>query len=48
MPEALISAAGYLRQLSEVQDDDPIEIKPALLEQVELAAQSAKKELSGE
>lgn len=48
MPEALTSAAGYLRQISEVEDDDPIEVKPILLEQLELAAQRAKKEMSGE
>lgn len=48
MSEALRLAAGYLRQLSEVEDDDPIEIKPALLEQLESAAQGAKKEMSGE
>lgn len=48
MHEALTSAAGYLRQLSEVEDDDPIEVKPILLQRLESAAQSAKKEMSGE
>ncbi|KAA6408891.1 MAG: hypothetical protein FRX48_07235 [Lasallia pustulata] len=45
MPEALTSAAGYLRQLSELEDDDPIEIKPVLLQYLESAAQGAKKEM---
>ena len=48
MPEALSAAAGYLRQIAEVKDDDPIEIKPVLLERLESAAQGAKKEMSGE
>lgn len=48
MPDALTSAAGYLRQISEAEDDDPIEVKPILLQQLESAAQSAKKDMSGE
>ena len=48
MPEALTSAAGYLRQLSELEDDDPIEIKPVLLQQLESAAEGVKKEMLGE
>jgi len=47
MSETLNSAAGYLKQLSELEGDDAIEVKPAIVDQIESAAQDAQQELSG-
>ena len=45
MPEILEATCGFLRQIPEIDDKDPIEVPPGLLEELENAATEAKKEL---
>lgn len=45
MPEILEAACGYLRQIPNLDDKDPIEVPPDLLQVLDNAATEAKKEL---
>ena len=45
MPEILDVACGYLRQFPDMDDKDPIEVPPDLLQVLDSAATEAKKEL---
>lgn len=45
MPEILEATCGFLRQIPDIDDKDPIEVPPGLLEELDNAATEAKKEL---
>ena len=45
MPDILEATCGYLRQLPNMDDKDPIEVPPDLLQELADAATKAKKEL---
>ena len=45
MPEILKATHDYLQQLSKLDDEDPIEVSPMLLQSLEDAAKEAKDEL---
>lgn len=45
MPDILEATCGYLRQLPNMDDKDPIEVSPDLLQELNDAATEAKKEL---
>ena len=45
MPEILEATRGFLRQISDTDDKDPIEVPPGLLQELDNAATAAKKEL---
>lgn len=45
MPEILEATSGFLRQIPDIDDNDPIEIPPGLLQELDDAATEAKKEL---
>ena len=45
MPEILEATSGFLRQIPDIDDNDPIEIPPGLLQELDNAATEAKKEL---
>lgn len=44
-PEILEATCGFLRQIPDLDDRDPIKVPPALLQELENAATEAKKEL---
>lgn len=45
MPEILEATCGFLRQLPDLDDKDPIEVPPDLLQVLDTAATEAKMEL---
>lgn len=45
MPEILEATCGFLRQIPDLDDEDPIEVPPDLLQELDKAATEAKKEL---
>lgn len=45
MPDILKATHNYLRQLSKLDDEDPIEVSPMLLQALEDASKEAKDEL---
>lgn len=45
MPQILEATYGYLRQIHDLDDKDPIKVPPSLLQVLENAATEAKKEL---
>ena len=45
MPEILEATCGFLRQIPDIDDNDPIEVPPGLLQELDNAATEAKKEL---
>lgn len=47
MPEILEATCGFLRQIPDLDDKDPIEVPPDLLQVLDNAAMEAKKELEG-
>ena len=44
MPEILEATYGYLRQIPNLDDKDPIEVPPSLLQAIKIAKVEAKKE----
>ena len=45
MPDILKATHDYLQQLSKLDDEDPVEVSPMLLQTLEDAAKEAKAEL---
>ena len=45
MPDVLKATHDYLQQLSKLDDEDPIEVAPMLIQALEDAAKEAKGEL---
>ena len=45
MPEILEATCGFLRQIPDLDDKDPIEVPPDLLQALDNAATEAKMEL---
>ena len=45
VPEILEATCGFLRQIPDSDDADPIDVSPALLQELENAATEAKGEL---
>ena len=45
VPEILEATSGFLRQIPDLDDKEPIEIPPGLLQELVNAAAEAKKEL---
>ena len=45
MPEILEATCGFLRQIPDLDDKDPIQVTPDLLQELDNAATEAKKEL---
>lgn len=45
MPEILEATCGFLRRVSDLDDKDPIEVPPDLLQVLDNAATEAKEEL---
>ena len=45
IPEVLEATCGFLRQISDFDDKDPIEVPPDLLQALDNAATEAKQEL---
>lgn len=45
MPEILEATRGFLRQIPDLDDKDPIEVPPDLLQVLDSAAIEARKEL---
>ena len=45
MPEILEATCGFLRQIPDLDDKDPIQVPPDLLQVLDDAATEAKKEL---
>jgi hypothetical protein len=47
MPEVLQSTAKYLKECLRDDAEDPVEVRPELIERLEEASHSAKEDLSG-
>ena len=47
MPAILEATCGFLHQLPDVDDKDPIEVPPGLVQALDNAAKEAKEELQG-
>lgn len=45
MPEIIEATCGFLRQIPDLDDKDPIEVPPGLLQALDNAATEAKTEL---
>ena len=47
IPAVLDALQGYLRQLSSLNQEDTVEFRPTLIQELEVAADAAKKESDG-
>ena len=45
MPEILEATSGFLRQIPDLDDKDPIEVPASILQMLDNAATEAKKEI---